>query len=188
MTSRQNTGRVIRALSRPGLIRLVSELDDHGPISRHGGSLQAAFDDLTADQLRLAIDQARAFGLVYGNEDEHVRYRLTPRGEALADVYDAAARWARAHQYPTHIADFVARVEHTLTLLGQILATGDDAAQTGETCGLPVSGGTALTHPAMTDLHGPQSALETWLRTRPTSLRYTTGSRLRTVDEREPAA
>ncbi|MEV0445811.1 hypothetical protein AB0I84_12390 [Streptomyces spectabilis] len=179
--SRQDSGRVVRAISRPGLIRLVSELDDHGPISRRRGSLQAAFDDLTTDQLRLAIDRACAFGLVHGDEDERVRYRLTPRGEDLADVYDAAARWARTHQYPTHVADFVTRVEHTLTLLGQTLATGCEASRTGEAGGLPVSGGPALTRLALTGLHGPRSALETWLR-------HTTAFRLHTVDEKEPAA
>lgn len=39
--------RAIRILTLPGLIRLVTEIDDNGPISHQKGSLQGAFGDLT---------------------------------------------------------------------------------------------------------------------------------------------
>ncbi|WP_172381099.1 hypothetical protein [Streptomyces sp. MNP-20] len=187
-TTPHDSGRMIRALSLPGLIRLVSDLDDHGPLSRRRGSLQAAFDDLTADQLRLALDRARAFGLVHGDADERVRYRLTPRGEGLADVYDTAARWARTHQYPQKESDFVTRVQRTLTLLSQTLATTGYASGTGEACGLPASGSAPLSHSAMADLNGPQSALTAWLQTGPSAPQRTKTSCRQTVDEMEPAA
>ncbi|MFC7217604.1 winged helix-turn-helix transcriptional regulator [Streptomyces polyrhachis] len=44
------------------------------------------------------------------------RYRLTASGEALAEVYDTAARWGRARQFPDTSSDFVTRVQHTLQL------------------------------------------------------------------------
>ena len=37
--------RAIRTLTLPGLIRLVTEIDDNGPISHRRGSLQGAFGD-----------------------------------------------------------------------------------------------------------------------------------------------
>lgn len=187
-SSHPDTRRVIRALSLPGLIRLVSELDDHGPISRRCGSLQAAFDDLTADQLRHAIDRARDFGLIYGDEDERVRYRLTPRGEDLADVYDRAARWARSHQFPTAASDFVTRVQHTLTLLGQVPAAVGDASRIDDSSELLVPAGTILSRHAITDLDGPRTSLGKWLQNCPPALTHTAALSFHAVDERESAA
>ncbi|MFD3563489.1 hypothetical protein ACFWVU_28040 [Streptomyces sp. NPDC058686] len=108
--------RAIRTLTLPALIRLVTEIDDNGPISHQKGSLQSAFGDLTAGQLRYAIDVARDLGLVHADEQAPDRYRLTASGEALAEVYDTAARWARARQFPDTSSDFVTRVQHTLQL------------------------------------------------------------------------
>ncbi|ELS55850.1 hypothetical protein [Streptomyces viridochromogenes] len=108
--------RAIRTLTLPGLIRLVTEIDDNGPISHRRGSLQGAFGDLTPGQLRHAIDIARDLGLVHADEQAPDRYRLTESGEALAEVYDTAARWARARHFPDTTVDFVTRVQHTLQL------------------------------------------------------------------------
>ncbi|MFI9829708.1 hypothetical protein ACIHIX_18690 [Streptomyces sp. NPDC051913] len=108
--------RAIRTLTLPGLIRLVTEIDDNGPISHRRGSLQGAFGDLTPGQLRHAIDVARDLALIHADEQAPDRYRLTASGEALAEVYDTAARWARARQLPDTSTDFVTRVQHTLQL------------------------------------------------------------------------
>ncbi|MEU8954935.1 hypothetical protein AB0C93_11590 [Streptomyces sp. NPDC048518] len=162
-TDRLNERQAIRVLSLPGLIRLVSEIADNGPINRRRGSLQAAFGDLTVNQLGHAVDRARDFGLVYGDEHERVRYRLTGCGEDLADVYDAAARWARTHQFPTEASDFVTRVQHTLTLLGQGPALARGVARLGNAGGLLLPGGVVLSPQAISDLNGPQAALTAWL-------------------------
>ncbi|MEU4176457.1 hypothetical protein [Streptomyces sp. NPDC026589] len=111
-----NERRAIRTLTLPGLIRLITEIDDNGPISHRYGSLQGAFGDLTPGQLRHAIDTARALDLVHSDETTPDRYRLTESGEALAEVYDTMARWARARQFPATTSDFVTRVQHTLQL------------------------------------------------------------------------
>ncbi|MFF6783830.1 hypothetical protein [Streptomyces sp. NPDC012510] len=116
-----HTGRVISALSLPALIRLVSEIDDNGPISHQRGSLQGAFGDLPRHQLRYATDVARALGLVHFADHAPARYRLTEAGEDLAEVYDTVARWSRTHQYPSTVSDFVTRVQQTLKLLGTVL-------------------------------------------------------------------
>ncbi|WP_406439055.1 hypothetical protein OHB14_51635 [Streptomyces sp. NBC_01613] len=106
--------RAIRTLSLPGLIRLVTEIDDNGPISRQRGSLQAAFGDLSTGQLRHAIDTARGLGLIHARGHATARYQLTASGKDLAEVYDTAARWARSHQLPSPTSDFVTRVQHAL--------------------------------------------------------------------------
>lgn len=116
--------RAIRTLTLPALIRLVTEIDDNGPISQQKGSLQSAFGDLTPGQLRHAIDVARDLGLVHADEQTRDRYRLTASGEALAEVYDTAARWARERQFPDASSDFVTRVQHTLQLSSSPQTTG----------------------------------------------------------------
>ncbi|MEV5979617.1 hypothetical protein [Streptomyces sp. NPDC052114] len=178
----------IRALSLPGLIRLVSEIADNGPINRRRGSLQAAFGNMTANQLGHAIDRARDFGLVYGDEQERVRYRLTDSGEGLADVYETAARWARAHQFPAVASDFVTRVQHTLTLLGQAPALDRAVARLGNSRGLLLPQGAVLSPEAISALGAPQAALTAWLQSN-VCLRHHTALRTsRTADEMEPAA
>ncbi|WP_326731847.1 hypothetical protein [Streptomyces phaeochromogenes] len=108
--------RAIRTLSMPGLIRLVTEIDDNGPISRQRGSLQGAFGDLTTGQLRHTIDTARDLGLIHARGHAMARYQLTASGKDLAEVYDTAARWARTHQLPSPTSGFGARVQHTLQI------------------------------------------------------------------------
>uniref|UniRef100_A0AAU2AC42 Uncharacterized protein n=1 Tax=Streptomyces sp. NBC_00093 TaxID=2975649 RepID=A0AAU2AC42_9ACTN len=106
--------RAIRALTLPGLIRLVTEIDDNGPISRHRGSLQGALGDLATGQLRHAIDTARDLGLIHARGHTMARYQLTASGTDLAELYDTAARWARTRQLPSPDSDFVKRVQHAL--------------------------------------------------------------------------
>ncbi|MFE0134041.1 hypothetical protein ACFWY6_21125 [Streptomyces sp. NPDC059037] len=180
--------RAIRALTLPGLIRLVTEIDDHGPISRRRGSLQSTFDDLSAPQLRHAIDRAREFGLVYGDEHERVRYRLTDSGEELAEVYDTAARWARAHQFPTATCDFVTRVQRTLDLLGHAPALAQGADRIGESSGMVVPGGAVLDREAIAALDGPRSVLAAWLQSHAYVLHHTALHSSLAPDEWEPAA
>ncbi|WP_329343720.1 hypothetical protein OG252_45415 [Streptomyces sp. NBC_01352] len=115
-TSALRERRAIRTLSLPGLIRLITEIDDNGPISRQRGSLQGALGDLTTGQLRHAIDAARDLGLIHARGHALARYQLTASGKDLAEVYDTAARWARGHQLPSRTSDFVARVQHTLQI------------------------------------------------------------------------
>ncbi|MEU7646281.1 hypothetical protein [Streptomyces huasconensis] len=178
----------IRALSLPALIRLVSEIADNGPINRRRGSLQAAFGNLTANQLGHAIDRARDFGLVHGDEHERVSYRLTDSGEDLADVYDTAARWARTHQFPTATSDFVTRVQHTLTLLGQGPALARGVARLGTSQGLLLPGEAALSPQAISALDGPQAALTAWLQANMSRQHDTTLHPAPTADEMERAA
>ncbi|MVO90267.1 hypothetical protein GPA10_37340 [Streptomyces sp. p1417] len=180
--SNSQARRAIAALSLRGLIRLVSEIDDHGPISRRRGSLQAAFDDLSTDQLRLAIDRARTLDLVDGDEDEEVRYQLTDSGRGLAEVYDTAARWARTHQFPTAASDFVTRVQHTLDLLGHTPTRGGDGS------GIPVTGGAVLDGEAIAALNGPHSVLTAWLQAHAHPLPRMPFDSCRAADEMEIAA
>ncbi|MFD9817457.1 hypothetical protein [Streptomyces violascens] len=169
-TSRLHEPRVIKVLSLPGLIRLVTEIDDHGPISHQYGSLQAAFGDLTPGQLRHAINTARGLGLIHADEQAPDRYRLTESGEDLAEVYDTAARWARAHQYPSDSSDFVTRVQHTLQRPGP--ASEADADHSG----------------AGTDRPQPPSALTHWLEAHPHVLNPAAPRSSRAVDETGLAA
>ncbi|MCX5238913.1 hypothetical protein OG824_27290 [Streptomyces prunicolor] len=113
-TSLPRESRAIRTLSLPGLIRLVTEIDDNGPISRHRGSLQGALGDLGTGQLRHAIDTARDLGVIHARGHASARYQLTASGEDLAELYDTAARWARTRQLPSPTGDFVARVQYAL--------------------------------------------------------------------------
>ncbi|MFI6289363.1 hypothetical protein ACIBCM_32240 [Streptomyces sp. NPDC051018] len=119
---REQPARTAALLSHPGLIRLITEIDDHGPVPT---ALVRAFPDLPRHQLRHARDTARDLGLI--NTDHHT-YRLTDRGTDLAELYDQAARWARAHDYPARDSSFVTRVQSTLDYLAQIARNGETAA------------------------------------------------------------
>ncbi|MFG3043166.1 hypothetical protein ACGFYZ_40340 [Streptomyces sp. NPDC048330] len=121
----------VTMLSSPPLIRLITEIDDNGPIPPRG--LASTLADLSTHQLRQTADLARTLGLI------HVRpgtgLGLTEAGTELADVYDATARWARCHAYPSGISDFTTRVQHTLRLMTETLApdTADGPrCQTGD--------------------------------------------------------
>lgn len=169
-----HTGQVISALSLPSLIRLVSEIDDNGPISHRRGSLQSAFGDLTVNQLRYAIDVARELGLVHADPLAPTRYRLTEAGEDLAGVYDVAARWARTHQYPSPTSGFVTRVQHTLKLLTERTAAVRDAHQAGKPA-VFVTGHLGAETDADVALipDAAKAALAEWLQTHPHILRST---------------
>ncbi|MFB7781377.1 hypothetical protein ACFC1D_01520 [Streptomyces vinaceus] len=105
------------ALSHPGLIRIVSDIDDNGPLERH--LLSRTLTGLSRWQRRQASAVGRALGLLKASTDGGIpTLVLTPAGEALAEVYDAAARWARTHHHPSDVCDFVTRVQATLALLG----------------------------------------------------------------------
>ncbi|MEU5162330.1 hypothetical protein AB0G74_22370 [Streptomyces sp. NPDC020875] len=101
--------RTVAVLSDPGLIRLITEIDDHGPVPANG--FARTFLDLSRHQIRHARDTARDLGLIHS---VHQTYRLTDRGTDLADLYDQAARWARAHTHPARDSSFVTRVRATL--------------------------------------------------------------------------
>ncbi|MFI5795935.1 hypothetical protein [Streptomyces sp. NPDC051677] len=101
-------------LSSAGLIRLVSEIDDHGAIPPR--ALACTLTDLTRDQIRQATEQADALGLL---DRSHSGLGLTPAGGDLADLYDATARWARRNNYPAPVCDFAGRIRHTFALLGE---------------------------------------------------------------------
>ncbi len=136
--------RATAALSHPGLVRIVSEIDDNGPLQRH--LLSRTLAGLSRQQLRHATAAGRAMGLLrtrtHGGTPTLV---LTPAGKELADVYDNAARWARTHQYPCDVSDFVTRVQATLTLLG-------------------TAGGEAP--------HAPQAAVASWVRDHAAAVRF----------------
>ncbi|MEU8649717.1 regulator [Streptomyces sp. NPDC048737] len=106
--------------SRP-LIRLITEIDDNGAIQPR--QLAATLPDLSAQHLRIATETARNHGLV--RTAPGAGLELTPRGQELADVYDAAARWSRRHTSPVEICEFTDRVRHVLGLLAlQISSEG----------------------------------------------------------------
>ncbi|MBU7598905.1 hypothetical protein JGS22_015095 [Streptomyces sp. P38-E01] len=97
----------------PGLIRLITEIDDHGPIPP--GALAATLPDLTEHHLRQAHSQACALGLAH--HPHGIGLAPTTAGSALADLYHAAARWARRCNRPTPVASFTDRAQYTLDLL-----------------------------------------------------------------------
>ncbi|MGW6455100.1 regulator [Streptomyces sp. NPDC055078] len=106
----------VEVIGHPGVIRLVTEIDDHGPVPRH--MLSRTFPDLPRQQIRDGSVLAREHRLVRtGQQARQPAYQLTDHGTALADVYDTAARWARANDYPTRVGDFTTRVRATLALL-----------------------------------------------------------------------
>ncbi|WP_329025814.1 hypothetical protein [Streptomyces sp. NBC_00690] len=108
----------VEVLAHPGVIRLVTEIDDHGPIARH--LLSRTFTDLPLPRVRAGSALAREHGLVRaGQQAGRPAYRLTEHGSDLADVYDRLARWARASAYPALHVDFTTRVRATLPLLAQ---------------------------------------------------------------------
>ncbi|MFF8958659.1 hypothetical protein [Streptomyces sp. NPDC014894] len=116
--------RAVEVLAHPGVIRLVTEIDDHGPVPRH--MISRTFPDLPLQRVRDGSALARRHGLVRaGQQAGQPVYRLTEHGAALADVYDSVARWARAHHYPTRHSDFTSRVRATLTLLTQDTVPAD---------------------------------------------------------------
>ncbi len=111
--SHQQVHDMCTELSSAGLIRLVSEIDDHGAIPVRG--LTRTLTDLPTRQIRQAVEQADALGLLTRTPGS---LSLSSAGRDLADVYDATARWARRHDYPAALCDFAGRIQHTFALLG----------------------------------------------------------------------
>ncbi|MEF9902088.1 hypothetical protein ABZ669_13445 [Streptomyces hirsutus] len=111
--SHQQLHAMCTALSSASLIRLVSEIDDHGAIPVRG--LARTLADLSTRQIRQAIEQADVLGLLTRTPGS---VGLSAAGRDLADVYDATARWARRHNYPAPLCDFAGRIQHTFALLG----------------------------------------------------------------------
>ncbi|WP_326812321.1 regulator [Streptomyces scopuliridis] len=144
-------------LSAPGLIRLITEIDDNGPIPPR--RLAGTLPDLSVYQLRRAADAARAHGLV--RVAPGVGLDLTASGSELADFYDATARWARRHACPTRVCDFTGRLRHTLSLLAPTLV-----ADPAEGCLRPV-GADLLSAEADADLAHPRILLVQWLNANP---------------------
>ncbi|MFE0187979.1 hypothetical protein [Streptomyces sp. NPDC058989] len=125
---------VCTVLSSQPLIRLITEIDDNGPVPPRG--LAGTLSDLTPHHIRQAADLARDLGLVHVRPG--VGLALTTSGSELADVYDATARWSRRHAYPAPVADFTSRIQHTFALLAQTHASAaDDGPHYPETDRLP---------------------------------------------------
>ncbi|MEU5083757.1 MULTISPECIES: hypothetical protein [Streptomyces] len=133
-------------LSRPGLIRLVTEIDDNGPIPPR--SLTRTLPD---HHLHYTVRQARALGLV--RHEPGVGLSLTPSGSGLTDIYDALARVARRHHLPAPVCDFTTRVQHTLTLLAMPVLTTEQTERGSR--------------PAAEDLDGTRALLQQWLQENP---------------------
>lgn len=116
------------ALSHPGLIRIITEIDDNGPLHRH--LLSRTLTGLSPWQRRQASAVGRALGLLEATSEDGVpSLALTAAGEALAEVYDTAARWARTHHHPSDVSDFVTRVQATLALLSSAPTSPGHAAE-----------------------------------------------------------
>ncbi|MFK0120076.1 regulator [Streptomyces sp. NPDC090994] len=119
-----------RSLSSAGLIRLVSEIDDHGAIPPR--ALARTLSDLSTTQIRTAMEQADRLGLL---DRSGSGLGLSPAGRGLADLYDAIARWARHHNHPQRIGTFTERIRSVLSVLAEPASTEpllrDDDATTG---------------------------------------------------------
>jgi DNA-binding HxlR family transcriptional regulator len=110
--SRHQLQHTCQALALPALIRLVSEIDDHGTIPPR--ALARSLTALSTHQIRQAIERADALGVLHRSR---VGLGLTAAGRDLADFYDAAARWARRHNYPEPVSNFPERIRRVLLLL-----------------------------------------------------------------------
>ncbi|MFD4577459.1 regulator [Streptomyces sp. NPDC058417] len=113
------TRRVVEVLASRPLVRLVTEIDDNGAIPPR--RLAGTLSDLSLHQLRGASGTARAHGLV--RIAPGAGLELTDSGVALADLYDAMARWARRHAVPAAVCEFSSRIRAVLDLLAPPLTT-----------------------------------------------------------------
>ncbi|MCP3821422.1 hypothetical protein NLX86_25990 [Streptomyces sp. A3M-1-3] len=147
----------VAMLSSLPLIRLITEIDDNGPIPPRG--LARTLADLTPHHLRQATDLARALGLVRVRPG--VGLSLTTSGLELADVYDTTARWARRHAYPAPVADFTSRIQCTLALLAEthVLTAGDGPHRPADDRLPNVQ--------AVADLARPRDLLSQWMHANP---------------------
>ncbi|MFG2924252.1 regulator [Streptomyces sp. NPDC048305] len=112
-------------LGARSVIRLVTEIDDNGAIPPR--RLANTLPDLSSHQQRYATGAARAHGLA--RTTPGVGLELTYTGAELADLYDAAACWARRHACPTPVCEFSKRIRYVLDLLTpSLLAEGADGS------------------------------------------------------------
>ncbi|MEV0636310.1 regulator [Streptomyces sp. NPDC050619] len=159
----------VELLASRSLIRLVTEIDDNGAIPPR--RLSGTLPDLSSHQLRRTTETARAHGLV--RVVPGAGLELTESGSELADLYDAAARWARRHAYPAPVCEFSSRIRHVLDLLAPSLATERaDSLLRPSAARLP-------SDEAEADLARPRALLIQWLAGNP----QVTG-----VSESEPVA
>ncbi|MFE9367792.1 regulator [Streptomyces sp. NPDC006978] len=114
----------VELLASHPLIRLVTEIDDNGAIPPR--RVANTLSDLSRHQQRSATDAARAYGLV--RTAPGTGLDLTEPGSELADLYDAAARWARRHAYPRPVCEFSSRIRHVLDLVNQSSVVQDAEA------------------------------------------------------------
>lgn len=150
-TGLQDMGAV---LSSPILVRLVTEIDDNGTIEQRG--LASALPDLTPHHIRQATEQADALELLDRTGDG---IGLTTAGLHLADLYDAAARWARQHDFPDQNCDFPSRIRDTFALLT------DHATNAYATGSAAHDGGLDHLHDQLAEwirTHQPQNLGDTW--------------------------
>ncbi|MEU2146013.1 MULTISPECIES: hypothetical protein [Streptomyces albovinaceus subgroup] len=161
MTTPSVTSANLRAavgfLSSPALIRLITEIDDNGPIPPR--KLANTLPDLSTHHLRRINHLARVHELV--RTAHGAGLELTTSGVELADFYDATARWARHHAYPTRVCDFTSRIRHTLSLIEPLLAAN---LAGGSTCrpGVELADTEISLEPS-----GPRALLLQWLDTHP---------------------
>ncbi|AWK11640.1 regulator [Streptomyces spongiicola] len=144
-------------LSSPGLIRLITEIDDNGPIPPR--RLAGTLPDLSAHHLRRTTHVGRAHGLV--RVAPGAGLALTEAGSELADFYDATARWARRHAYPAAVCSFTTRLQHSLSLLAVALV-----ADRADGSHRPAGEGTP-TIEAEAGLFNPRALLVQWLDANP---------------------
>lgn len=169
--SREQLRRLCTALSEAALIRLITEIDDNGPIPpRSAGRI---FPDLAPHQIRRATERAHALGLIHSRVGGGLG--LTESGVPLAEVYDVTARWARRHAYPAPAGDFAGRVRHTFALLAEprvhaaLTAAEPSLGRTGGGIPLPDS---EVVEPG---LAGPWRLLMQWLRANPQAAGFAAG-------------
>ncbi|MFD4119165.1 hypothetical protein ACFWSJ_37705 [Streptomyces niveus] len=166
--SREQLRRLCTALSEPALIRLITEIDDNGPIPpRSAGRI---FPDLAPHQIRRATERAHALGLIHARVGGGLG--LTESGVLLAEVYDVTARWARRHTYPAPTGDFTGRVRHTFALLSEPRV---HAALTAEPPSRRTGAGTPESEVVEPGLAGPWRLLMQWLRANPAAAGFAAG-------------
>ncbi|MFE3249898.1 hypothetical protein [Streptomyces sp. NPDC059209] len=163
--------RVVTALSEPALIRLITEIDDNGPVPpRSSGRI---FPDFAPHKVRHAIERAHALGLIHTRVGGGLG--LTESGVLLAEVYDVTARWARRHAYPAPTGDFAGRIRHTFALLAEPQV--HLALTNGEPSSLRTNAGTPLPDAQAVEpgLSGPWRLLTQWLRANPQAAGFAAG-------------
>lgn len=143
----------VELLASRSLIRLVTEIDDNGAIPPR--RLAGTLPDLSSHQLRRASEAACAYGLV--RTAPGAGLELAKSGSELADLYDAAARWARRHAYPAPVCEFSSRIRQLLDLLApSLMAERADGLSRPPAAHLPSA-------EAEADLARPRALLIQWL-------------------------